>query len=303
MIGVFVRLPFAARKRHAVIAGSNDQRVVQLPGLFQRGENAAEMVVVMLHLNGIIEHVPARFGIVRPESRHLIDVAELLAHAQAHAFFVGAMRLVRAKPKTPRLALRRGLQKLLEVARVITIAHRLGRRLGETLVDGCAGDQPALAVGVIGNARPPTLAGDGGGVAVGGKHFHKAAELGRENIHVIRRLLELPRVTASENGRPRRRALGVGRVRAREKNPLPRHAIKRRRLHPLAPIRSGMPEAPVIGNGEEDVGPLRGCGNLSEQENRRQKTKHGTHALLIMHEPLFANRRFDCPQFDATFLP
>ena len=150
------------------------------------------MGVVMLNLDRVIKHVPARLGIVRPEHRHVVDVAQFLAHPQAHAFLVGAMRLGRAIPKTPRLAFWCRGQKVSKVAGVIIGRDRLGGRLGFASRPSFAGNRATPAVGVIGNARPPTLAGEAGRVAISRQHLHKAAELGRENVHVIGRLLELP---------------------------------------------------------------------------------------------------------------
>ena len=197
-----------------MIGRRHDQRVVQLPGLLQLRKNPAQVIVEMLHLDRVIQHVVADHVVVRPILRHAVDVRELLAHAPADTGLVAAMRLGCPVPKRPRLALGRvrGGEKLGEVAGVVVVGNRPCRRLGLLLLPRLAGDLSRLAVCVVGVARPPAFAGVAGRVAVGLEQFHPAAELGREKRHVVSRLLELPRVAPGQDDRPRRGALGVGRV-------------------------------------------------------------------------------------------
>jgi len=70
---------------------------------------------------------------------------------------------------------------------------------------------------------------------------------------VVGRRLELPGVAVSENASVRRRALRVRRVGVREEKSLACDAVERRRLNPLRSGSAGM-NAPVIGNGKENVG-------------------------------------------------
>ena len=64
-----------------MIAGGDDQSVVQLPGLFERGQNAAEVHVVMFNFDGVIQHVPTRLGIIRPKGGDMVDIAKFFAHS------------------------------------------------------------------------------------------------------------------------------------------------------------------------------------------------------------------------------
>ena len=197
-----------------MIGRRHDQRVVELAGLLQHVEDSTEVIVEMLNLDRVIQHVVADHVVVRPILRHAVDVRELLAHAPADTGLVAAMRLGCPVPKRPRLALGRvrGGEKLGEVAGVVVVGNRPCRWLGLLLLPRLAGDLSRLAVGVVGVARPPAFAGVAGRVAVGLEQFHPAAELGREKRHVVSRLLELPRVAPGQDDRPRRGALGVGRV-------------------------------------------------------------------------------------------
>ena len=300
MVRRLVRLPLHSWERHAVIGRRHDQRVVQLPGLLQLRKNPAQVIVEMLHLDRVIQHVVADHVVVRPILRHAVDVRELLAHAPADTGLVAAMRLGCPVPKRPRLALGRvrGGEKLGKVAGVVVVGNRPCRWLGLLLLPRLAGDLSRLAVCVVGVARPPAFAGVAGRVAVGLEQFHPAAELDREKRHVVSRLLELPRVAPGQDDRPRRRALGVGRVGAAEKNPLPGHAIERRGAHPAAAVRAGMAERPVIGNGKKNVRPLRrlaGGEPVAEQQNRGNNAfGQGVHRRLILPAKLLAKGKRTC---------
>ena len=197
-----------------MIGRRHDQRVVELAGLLQHVEDSTEVIVEMLNLDRVIQHVVADHVVVRPVRGHAVDVRELFAHAPADTGLVAAMRLGGPVPKCPRPALGRVRpgEKLGEVAGVVVVRNRAGRRLGFLFLPGLAGDLSRLAVGVVGEARPPALAGVAGRVAVGLEQLHPTAELDWEKRHVVSRLAELPRVAPGQDDRPRRGALGIGRV-------------------------------------------------------------------------------------------
>ena len=75
---------------------------------------------------------------------------------------------------------------------------------------------------------------------------------------MIGRLLELPRVSSRQDGGPGGGALGIRRISPVEEDSLLGQAVEGGRLDPFAPIGAGMPEAPVVRNGEEDVGAWHG---------------------------------------------
>ena len=217
-----VRLPLHARERHAVIRRRHDQRVVELAGRLECRDDFAQMIVVMLHLDRIVEHVVADHLVVRPILWHTIDVRQFFSHAPPYPVLVPAVRLGGAKPKRPRLALGLAcsLKKIGKVTRIIVIGYRTSRRLVLLLLPRRAGDLACLAVGVPCEARPPAFAGVTGGVAVGLQQLDPAAKLGREYCHVVAGILQLPRIATGQDDRAGWRALGVRSVGTLKQNTL-----------------------------------------------------------------------------------
>ena len=217
-----VRLPLHAREWHAVIRCCHDQRVVQLPGSLQCRKDFTKVIVVMLHLDRVVEHVVTNHLVVRPILRDTIDVRQLFAHAPPYPVIVPAVRLSGAKPERPRLTLglASSLEKLRKVARVIVEGDRPCRRLGLLLLPRRAGDLPGFAVGIPRETRPPAFAGVTGSVAVGLQQLDPATKLSRENRHVVASVLQLPRVAAGQDDRAGRRALGVRSVGTLKQNTL-----------------------------------------------------------------------------------
>ena len=123
--------------RHAVVAADDDERVVELAGLFEPLQQHADLGIDGLALAEVVGHVLADFGHVGQEFGQLagqrigLDAPQLLAGA----FDPDAMRRRRAEPIEPRLA---------------------GLAVGEEGVEVAADLVENLCLGFV-NAAPPSI--------------------------------------------------------------------------------------------------------------------------------------------------
>ena len=76
MICQFVDIAFAARKRRSVIAGNNDECIVEQTALFQVSEHPPNMRIEVFDFEGIVQHIVADIIIVRPARGNMINVSE-----------------------------------------------------------------------------------------------------------------------------------------------------------------------------------------------------------------------------------
>ena len=163
-------------------------------------------------------------------------------------------------PKAPRLASRRSLEEVRKIARIVAIGNPFGRRLGLAGIERPAGHQPRLVRFIVGHARPPAFRRLADEIAVLGQRLAVCLEFRREKADVIARRFELPRIAARQQARPRRSALGVRRVGLCEQQPFAGHAVESGRIDPFAAVGAGMAESPVVGDRQQDVGPITICG-------------------------------------------
>jgi len=120
VVGGLIHVSFHAGKRHSVIRGQHDQGVFEQTAFFQLRDHTSDVPVEVFHLIGVIEHVVAHFGGVRPVSGHAFDLIQRLAAlGHATAILILTMRLKDAGPKYPRAILGRGVQKGLEIRGII----------------------------------------------------------------------------------------------------------------------------------------------------------------------------------------
>ena len=193
MIGHHVRVPFATWKRHAVVAGDDDEGVVQQAPLLQSRQHAAEMPVEVLGFKSVIEHVISHRVVVRPVSRHMIDVGQFLAAlGHARAELITAMRLNGAIPEAPGLVRWRGFEEVFEVGGIVIVADLRRWRLGFALIESDAGHEARLAIRIIRNTRPPAFHSVTDKPAMFRQSLAPAFEFNRKVADVIGRFLELP---------------------------------------------------------------------------------------------------------------
>ena len=124
MQAVFIVVCFGAWKRHAVVAGDDDQRVVELAGLFQQIEHAPQIPIERFDLGAIVEHVTADRFVVRQKRRHE-GISQLFTSFKTGAGLERAMRLFAAEPEAERSILRFVFEEFGEVARVIVVEDSL----------------------------------------------------------------------------------------------------------------------------------------------------------------------------------
>ena len=150
MVGVFVGLALTTRKRHSVIGCRDNGSVVEFARVLQLLENFAEMIVVVLDLDRVVEHVVADRFVVWPICWDVVDVGELLPHPLTDSVFVAAMRLGGSVPKYLQLCRCLSvLEEIAKVAGVVVVGNRFARRFGGFACVAFAGDLPWLTFGVI----------------------------------------------------------------------------------------------------------------------------------------------------------
>ena len=222
------------------------------------------MGVGVLDLVGVVEEVvPDRF-VVGPVGGDAVDVGELLATlVHARLEFVVAVRLGRAIPETPGFALGCGFDEIDEIGRVVILRDTVGGGFELVLVVADPGDAAGFAVGIVGDPRSPSLAGDAHVPTLLHQDLGPAFELGGKHRHVVPRLLELPRMTSRQDDGPRGRALRHRCVGPSEEHPFLRDPVEARRLHPGRSISPRM-GTPVVRDGEEEVR-RRGIGSLRDR--------------------------------------
>jgi hypothetical protein len=87
---------------------------------------------------------------------------------------------------------------------------------------------------------------------------------------VITRLLQLPGVPTRENTGARGRALRIRSVGTGEQNSLLRHPIEPRRSHPLRAVGSHVRKRRIIGDAEQNIGPVV-CRVICADETERHQ--------------------------------
>ena len=279
VIGVLVGRALHAGEGHAVVARHDHDGVLQLAGLLEELQGAADVAVEVFDLIGVIQHVVADRFVVGPEGGDAVDVAGLLAaEAGAGAGFVVAVRLDGAEPEEPRLAGLGLLQEGLEVGAVIVVRDAGRRGLGLLLVELLAGHRAGRAVGLERQSGRPDFARGGVSVAVLLEQVGEDDMLGGEDALVVGGGAEEPRVASGEDGRTRGRALRRRCVGVEEEQTLLGDAIEVRRLDPRATVGAGMAAAPVIGRDEEHVRTRRfGGGEAGEGDAEQGEEQGGAH--------------------------
>ena len=161
MVRGLVGVAFHAGEGHAVIAGDDDDGVLQQPAPFKLREHHSEMFVRVLDLVGIVEHVGADGLVVRPVGGDAWDVGELLAaFPDAGLELILAVRLQCAVPEAPGFPVRIVIEEINEVRGVVGGRDAGGLGLELALVIGDAGDEAVSPGRILRHARLPAFAGD-----------------------------------------------------------------------------------------------------------------------------------------------
>jgi len=279
VVRVFVFLALDVRKGHAIVGGDDHECIVQQVLFFQQREHALQMRVEMLDLEGVVQQVRADGLIVRPLARDAIDLIEQLAPLLAARIeLVTTVRLVPPVPEAERVALGPGGEEVGEVSRVVVATDRSGRGGQLAGLIRRARQMPRLAIPLARDARRPALAREADVIVLLAQHLGVGLELGGEIAPVIGRRFELPGVAPGQNAGPRRRALGVRRIRIGKEHPRASHAVERGRLHPGASVRAHMGPRGIVRNAEENVGPRPRLADCCRNDRRpRRQYQRSTH--------------------------
>src|SRR5688500_14741318 len=93
-----VHVRFRSWKRHAVVCGDYDERVVELSQRSQPFENVAELAIEALNFEKVVRQITAHLGCIGQE-RGDANRCEVDAGRRTRSFFVRAMRILTAEPE------------------------------------------------------------------------------------------------------------------------------------------------------------------------------------------------------------
>lgn len=230
-----VQVGLGARKGHAVVAGHDDHRPIEAAGLLDLAHDLAGVVVVSLDGKVVIENIVPRLRRIE-EERGDFHIRGLEARFGALPLAVGAMRVAAAVPEAEWLARRDRAEEGLKVRK--DRPGRVPRSLAEL-----AG-RPSLA------HVPDKIARLLQQIGIDG-------ELRRERAVEVRPFLQAVGELAGQDQRARGGAAWRDAERMREQRPLAGDAVEGGCLHAGVAVNAGVREGPVVGDGEEDVGPWR----------------------------------------------
>ena len=262
-----IDLPFDPREGHPVVGGHEDQGVVEFADGLEVVDHPPEVRVEPLDLEGVVEHVAADRPVVRvvPGKFNGLRIASF---AEPRAILVGAVWLLGAVPEAEGLAgLSGSFEELIEVRRIVDVRHRPVRRSRSMPVVRRPGGVSLKAPG-LGVAGSPPFAGVADDVAGLLQQVGIDRPLRREDAIMVAGFFKLPGVPPGQDARP---AWGAFRVRGeaiREAHPLAGDPIEGRRADPVAAISARMLGRPVVGDHEEDVGPIGRSGAIRDRANR-----------------------------------
>src|SRR5687767_3018174 len=92
-----------AWKRHPVVCGNHDERVVELPERAQPFDNLAELPIEPLHFEKVIRQVSAYFRCIRQERRDAYG-REIDTGCRARSFLIRPVRILAPEPERERPA-------------------------------------------------------------------------------------------------------------------------------------------------------------------------------------------------------
>ena len=251
MITIFINLPLHPRKRHPVVGGDHNQRVVQASTLFQHLQNTPDLRIRPLHLDGVIRQIAAHHFIVRQIARHL-HIAEFFAQTHAAALFVSTMWFLEATPEAKRRVRLHRRHEVGEIRCVIRGLNAFGRH-GHLVRIKRRPRWISRAALQLKFPRSPTFSGQSDRVTALFEQIGIHREFRREDAAVTNRLLELPGVPSGQNRRSARTALRIRGERILKQHTLTRHTVKIRRFHPITAVSTRMLPSPVVKDDEQDV--------------------------------------------------
>ncbi len=239
-----------------MVAGDDDNGVVELSGFFQQCDGASHLEIEVFDFDKVIEEVVADDFVVGEDGRD-DDFGGIFAGSFSGAGFEAAVGFRGAEPEAKGFVFWGLREEGCKVAGVVGVTYLLEGRLEALLLEGWPGGvfsaPPRFKA-----AGAPSLSGVADGVAGFLKEVGIGCKFGRESAVDVASLLEPPDRLTGENGGAGGTTSGGVAEGVGEAEALFYDAIKGGSFDDGIAIGSGVGVALIVRDAEEDVGPAFG---------------------------------------------
>ena len=239
-----------------MVAGDDDNGVVELSGFFQQCDGASHLEIEVFDFDKVIEEVVADDFVVGEDGRD-DDFGGIFAGSFSGAGFEAAVGFRGAEPEAKRFVFWRLRKEVREVAGVVGVTYLLEGRLEALLLEGWSGGvfsaPPRFEA-----AGAPSLSGVADGVAGFLEKVGVGFEFGRESAVDIASLFESPDRLAGEDGGAGGPTSGGVAEGMGEAEALLSDTVEGGGFDDGIAICSGVSVALIVGNAEENIGPVDG---------------------------------------------
>ena len=122
MTPVLVNGCFGPRKEEAVVAGHEDESILEFRALLEQRNHLSEIIIETLNLESVVKHVRTYFFTIVHVCGN-IQILQPLPVPKSGPFLVGPVWFLRAVPETERLVVGLPFQRIPEVSRVVVAVH------------------------------------------------------------------------------------------------------------------------------------------------------------------------------------
>ncbi len=253
---VVVEGGFGAGERHAVVAGDDDNGVVELTGFFQQRDGAGYLGIEVFDFDEVVEEVVSD-DVVVGKNGWDDDFRGIFAGSFSSAGLEATMGFRGAEPEAEGFFFWRLRKEGGEIAGVVGVAHLFEGRLEALLLVGWSGRVFRAPSGFEATGAP-SLASVADRVTGFSKEVGVGGELGWKSAVDVASLLEPPdRLTGEDGGAGGTTSGGVAEGMG-EAEALFYDAIKGGSFDDGIAIGSGVGIALIVGDAEENVRPVDG---------------------------------------------
>ena len=235
-----------------MVAGDDDDRVVELSGGFERGDHASQVAVEVFDLEAVVENLAARLGSVRQPGGQP-GVFQLLPRPLPGADVVVLVRLGRTQPKEEGLALIALDEELIEVRGVVDRVDA-GAGVFQTLRRVDLAEDLARPTRTH-FAGAPSLAGGAELIPGVSEQQREHLKLRAQHAQQDAAFLDFPNVAAGQNGAARRRAGRRGGIGVVKQDAFASDAIERGRFCRRVAVSAGVHGRLIVGDHKQNVRP------------------------------------------------
>ena len=239
-----------------MVAGDDDNGVVELSGFFQQRDGAGYLGIEVFDFDEVVEEVVSDDVVVREDGRD-DDFGGIFAGSFSGAGFEAAVGFRGAEPEAKRFVFWGLREEGCKVVGVVGVAHLFEWRLEALLLEGWSG-RVFRAPSRFEATGAPSLSGVADGVAGFLKEVGVGCEFGRESAVDIASLFEPPDRLAGEDGGAGGATSGGVAEGMGEAEALFSDTVEGGGFDDGIAICSGVGVALIVGNAEEDVGPVDG---------------------------------------------